>query len=117
VASMGQFAYIASLILALLASPCKASTFYVDALRGNDSNDGLSPQHGWRTLVRVNGVTLHAGDAVLFHGGQTWIVQLAPQGAGEEGTVLLGSLGGACSAAFMWDCFSTTARTRLYSPE
>ena len=84
-ASMGQFAYIASLILALLALPCKASTFYVDALHGNDSNDGLSPQHGWRTLVRVNGVTLHAGDAVLFHGGQTWIGQLAPQGAGEEG--------------------------------
>jgi hypothetical protein len=84
VISIGRLAYVAVLVLWLFPLLCSATTYYVDAIYGNDLNDGISAQHGWQTLARVNEVKLQPGDRVLFHGGQTWIGQLELRGGGEE---------------------------------
>lgn len=47
------------------------STFYVDAVHGNDHRCGRSPALAWRTIARVNRAHLRAGDQVLFRGGET----------------------------------------------
>ncbi len=46
--------------------------YYVDAVNGNDNNDGKSPEKAWKTLSKVNSKSYSNGDAVLFKAGQTW---------------------------------------------
>lgn len=41
------------------------ATFYVSPL-GNDANTGLSPGQAFRTIAKVNTLTLNPGDSVLF---------------------------------------------------
>lgn len=47
-------------------------TAYYVSNKGNDGNDGLSPEHPWATTDRVNQATLKPGDAVFFERGGTW---------------------------------------------
>jgi hypothetical protein len=77
---------LASLLIA--AGPgIQASTYYVDASRGEDGQDGLKPETAWRSLAKVNRAALAPGDRVLFRRGQTWRGQLIPQ-SGEAGAVI-----------------------------
>lgn len=46
--------------------------FYMDAVDGSDSGDGLSPSTAWRTASKLNQTSFQAGDAILFKRGQTW---------------------------------------------
>ncbi len=66
-----------------------ASTFYVDALRGNDFNPGTSPTAPWKSLDKVNGSRYHAGDRILFHSGSRWAGQLVLSSSGAEGAPIL----------------------------
>ena len=43
-----------------------ASTFYVSALGGDDSNLGTSPSAAWKTLEKVNGHLYKAGDRIML---------------------------------------------------
>ncbi len=60
--------YIALLLLATLAV---AADYYVSP-SGNDGNAGTSSAAPWKTVAKVNGRSLAAGDRVLFQGGQTF---------------------------------------------
>lgn len=71
------------------------NTFYVDAVTGNDANDGLSPQRPWKTLALVNATTFHPGDTILFKAGAAWDGQLWPKGSGEpDRPIRVGAYGG-----------------------
>lgn len=59
-----------------------ATTYYVDAVAGNDSAAGTSAATAWRSLAKVNGTTFTAGDRIQFKRGQTWTGQLHPLGSG-----------------------------------
>ena len=50
------------------------TTYYVNALIGNDSNNGTSQATPWQTIDggAMNGHTFNCGDSVLFAGGQTF---------------------------------------------
>lgn len=48
--------------------------YYVSA-KGNDSNDGLSPDTPWLTLGRVTKADLKPGDGVFFKRGDIWRFQ------------------------------------------
>ena len=65
---------IAALFLA--ATFCGAlfgqATYYVDSKDGNDSNNGLSSQTAWKTLLKVNGLYLNPGDKVLLKKGSVF---------------------------------------------
>lgn len=62
-----------------------SNTFYVDNVNGNDQNDGTSPTTAWKSLDKVNSITLQPGESLLFKSGGTWTGQLSPKGSGTEG--------------------------------
>ncbi len=50
----------------------KQSTYYVDAINGNDKNTGLKSSESWKTMKKVNGREFKPGDRILFRRGQTF---------------------------------------------
>jgi hypothetical protein len=51
-------------------SRAAARTYYVDAVRGRDSNAGTGADAPFRTLSPFARIRLHGGDAILLRGGQ-----------------------------------------------
>jgi hypothetical protein len=70
--------YLIGLALILPATPLHAAntTYYVSFSDGADSNTGLSstpgPSGPFKTIAKVNSLTLQQGDQVLFKCGDTW---------------------------------------------
>lgn len=64
------------------------ATYYVDAVAGNDNNNGTSEAAAWRTLGKVNGFAFVAGDIIRFKRGQTWSGQLVISRAGTSTNVI-----------------------------
>ncbi len=60
-----------------------ATAYYVDDQLGDDSGDGHSPEHAWKSLVRVNATVFQPGARLCFRAGGSWNGQLAPQGSGS----------------------------------
>lgn len=79
-------ASLSVLILSLTARYAFASghSFYVDP-NGDDANNGLSPEHPWRTIARVNSAHLEPGDTVYFKSGGLWRETLEPARGGAPG--------------------------------
>ena len=61
------------------------TAYYVDAISGNDANDGKSAVHAWRTLERVNSGEFAPNDRILLKSGGHWTGFLAPGGSGTAG--------------------------------
>lgn len=67
-----RIAYI-GIIIALTISPSSlAATYYVDATKGIDANDGLSPERAWKTIKKVKGETFNPGDEIKFKRGEVF---------------------------------------------
>ena len=49
-----------------------AATYFVDAENGNDGNSGLNETAAFRSVGRVNSLSLSGGDSVLFRRGQVF---------------------------------------------
>jgi len=70
---------------------CENCCYFVDSVRGSDTNSGTSPAQAWRTLARVNAAQFEPGDTVHFRRGCSWSGGGAYPGAlviddsGEEG--------------------------------
>ena len=66
----------------ILAAPdavkVSGTVYYVSA-DGNDANDGMSPDHPWRTLGKVSETPLDPGDGVLFRRGDVFRGQVKAQ--------------------------------------
>ncbi|NML91169.1 right-handed parallel beta-helix repeat-containing protein [Sphingobium sp. TB-6] len=56
----------------LSAANATARDHYVDAARGDDRNDGLTPASPWRSLAQVRQASLGPGDRVLLMAGSVW---------------------------------------------
>lgn len=65
------------------------TTYYVDAVNGNDTNNGISTSAAWKTLTKVNSMTFGAGDKILFKAGGVWTGQLWPKGSGTSGNPII----------------------------
>ena len=61
----------------------RATTFYVDAMHGADTSNGISRHTAWKTLSRVNRAHLAPGDQVLFKSGDVWHGSLVPDASGS----------------------------------
>lgn len=71
-----------------------ATNYYIDAINGNDLNNGLSASSPWKTLTHVNTTMFQAGDDILFHAGDSWFGTLKPQGSGVAGSpITIGKYG------------------------
>jgi len=69
--------------LSLHAGAAVPRTYYIDALMGNDANNGLSEQQPWRSLQRVNTHVFEPGDQIRFRSGRIYEGQLKPEGSGH----------------------------------
>jgi hypothetical protein len=70
------------------SSPAQALTstsYFVDAIAGNDSATGLDSTHPWKSLNMINATTFVAGDRILLRAGAIWTGQLWPKGSGASG--------------------------------
>lgn len=75
-----------------------AKTYYIDAANGNDENDGMSEEKAWKTLDKVDELSLKEGDKVLLKAGCTWNLEKEPfevknaEGS-KENPVIIGKYG------------------------
>ncbi|MBQ9116601.1 MAG: hypothetical protein IJY04_06220 [Clostridia bacterium] len=87
--------------------------YYVSE-KGDDGNDGLSPDTPWRTRARVSAAELNPGDAVLFRRGDTfrgWVQTRSGVTYGAYGR-------GAKPKLYGWDkCLADPALWVLEYPE
>lgn len=74
----------------------QGKTYYVSNSTGNDENDGTTEATAWKSLEKLSGLTLGAGDKVLLKCGDRWVGELlrlySPTGT-EDNPVILGSYG------------------------
>ena len=56
----------------------KSCNYYIDAVNGNDTNDGLSMDAAWKSLDKAKGVELNAGDSLLLCRGNKLLVRGYP---------------------------------------
>ena len=59
-------------VTVLLFSQCTGGTTYYISSAGDDSAKGTSSSQAWRTIEKVNSLTLNPGDMILFEGGEVF---------------------------------------------
>ena len=67
--------------------------YYVNQMTGSDANDGLSKEHPFASLFRINQLSLQPGDQVLLAGGSIFCGQflhLKDSGT-KEAPIVIGS--------------------------
>jgi uncharacterized repeat protein (TIGR01451 family) len=87
---------INSLLLLFFLTSSQAmgqSTYYVSAV-GNDQNDGRSIINAFKSIERINNLSLQAGDSVLFRRGDTFRgTLLVRQSGSQEHPIVLATFG------------------------
>ncbi|MBT6765022.1 MAG: hypothetical protein HOA90_10875, partial [Prolixibacteraceae bacterium] len=73
----------------------KASAIYISSLKGNDSNDGLTPETAFQSLAKVNSLDLLPGDSLFFKSGETFVGELAiiNESGSSEKPILISNYG------------------------
>lgn len=84
---------IITILLILIAAGTFAANYYIDAINGNDQNDGTSPQYAWQSIDKVNKAKLLARDSVLFRRGQTFRGMLLPVSGSASGSITYSAYG------------------------
>ena len=74
---------VLTLLLFSISFSLQATTYYMDATAGNDSNSGTSPDEAWRNIEKLNIQTFQAGDSILFKRGEIFRGMLEPQNSGN----------------------------------
>lgn len=83
---------LATIIVSSPAAPAAAvgSTYYVDSVAGSDTNVGTVSSAPWKTLTKVNTVTLTAGSRILLKAGSVFANQyLDLTGSGAFGAPIV----------------------------
>jgi len=70
-------------VLLFFSSFVSATTYYVNNVDGNDTNNGTSPEQSWKSLKKVNDMTFKPADRILFAANSKYTGQLKPQGCGD----------------------------------
>ena len=65
------------------------TNYYVSSTKGNDTNDGLSPESPWQSLAKVSDTSFTPGDSVLFCSGDEFIGCLKINNSGIDGAPLV----------------------------
>jgi PKD repeat protein len=72
---MRFFPAAATLIAATsIAGVANATSYYIDASTGSDTNDGLTPTTAWLTFGKIGKATFATSDRVYLHSGQQWTI-------------------------------------------
>jgi parallel beta-helix repeat protein len=85
---------IIGLLLVLTSSASWATTYYVDATAGADTNSGISPTTAWKSIAKVNGSSFQPGDQILFKAGCVWRETFTVPSSGSAGNpIIIGQYG------------------------
>jgi hypothetical protein len=84
--SMLRFSLTAMLVL-LLTLPLFATTYYVDAAKGDDANPGTAIGAPWKTLYKAN-AALSPGDTCIVRAGVYAGTQIAPAKSGTPDALI-----------------------------
>lgn len=96
-------AFIIIVSMSSKVNPQDGTNYYLDAIDGNDNNNGTSPGTAWQSLDKVNSMVFKPGDSILFKANCSWTGQLSPKGSGNrEKQIVLG----------MYDYYSFSRRER-----
>lgn len=66
-----------------------ATTYYLDATLGNDLATGVSPSQAWKSLEKLNSISLKAGDKVLLKKGEVFLGELHINGVGTKNNPII----------------------------
>jgi len=115
--------YFSAIILSLSINSFGV-IYYIDAVNGIDTHDGLTPQNSWRTLEKASQMNYQAGDKILLKGGQTFIGSLILNSiSGRSGhPVLISTFGskkatvisGDTTAFYANDCHFITVKNLIF---
>ncbi|UXX79406.1 DNRLRE domain-containing protein [Reichenbachiella carrageenanivorans] len=109
--------------LTTAAHPSGITGYFVDAINGNDANDGLTEATAWKTFTNVNATTFAANDTILLKAGNTWLEPLHPKGSGTSGNPIVitsygvGPLPIIDAQGSLLPGFPLSASIRLYNQE
>lgn len=92
---------LGTLSISLMLIACKSpggahsTNYYIDAVKGSDSNSGTSADNPWRSLEKINAIRLKAGDRVLLKAGQVFrgSLRLKNLHGNESAPIILSSYG------------------------
>lgn len=75
-------------LIVLSLSAClqfaNASNYYLSSSSGNDNNDGMSPARPFKSLEKINSLTLSATDTVFLKKGDVFFGTLIIQNSGQQ---------------------------------
>ena len=72
-----------------------ANTYYVSNSIGNDDYDGLSIEHPFKSIEKINSLYFYPGDTILLKSGDSWEGMLWIKGSGaDQNPIILDSYGG-----------------------
>ena len=96
---------LSSLLLIILASAnAVGATYYLDSVRGDDANKGTSRSAPWKSLAKVNALTLGPGDRVLFRRNRQFRGTLALHGSGSStNPITVDAYGKGCKPVLIGD--------------
>jgi hypothetical protein len=60
------------IVIFSLSASALAATYYVDATKGRDHNNGLSPEKAWQTIRKVKETSFKPGDEICFKRGEVF---------------------------------------------
>ena len=102
-------------ILALQTCPVAATSYYIDSVNGSDSNSGTSSSQPWKTIPKIQGTALSAGDFVLFARGSSYSQCFYVDYAGASGSpITIGTYGTGAAPAFTNATFGTGELWQLH---
>lgn len=78
--------YLLFFFLVFLCVGCAPDTscYYLDAVNGNDNNNGHSEQAAWKSLSKLQSLQLKPGDRILLKRGDTYSGELEISGQGTS---------------------------------
>lgn len=90
----GNIVFILGICLLLINSCLMAANYYIDSRGGDNGNSGTNVSSPWKTISKINNLTLSPGDSVLFKRGETWREQLTVTSSGNSsGYITYGAYG------------------------
>ena len=90
--------------------------FFVDAISGNDQNDGSSPEKAFKSISRLNGLRLLGGEQLLFKGGQQFKGNLKLTGihSGIKNPFIVSAFGSSRATILSGDSVAILATDCIY---
>lgn len=64
--------WLGCIFVFLANSSARGTTYYVDAINGNDTRAGTSPANAWKNLSKVNMTSFQPGDVILLKRDNVW---------------------------------------------